>query len=89
MVFELSSFLTVADIDLVRSFGANMLFLVVCADAEYRAGPPLTLATMAGDDGFGIGRYFDTQGAAAACSVLIISPLRYCGSTSAMTGVVD
>jgi hypothetical protein len=55
MLPELSSLLPVPDIDLVRSFGANMLFLEVCADTENRAGPSLTLATMTGDDGIGIG----------------------------------
>jgi hypothetical protein len=43
-----------------------MLPLEVGPHAEHRAGAPLTLATMAGDDGIGIGGYFDTQGTTRA-----------------------
>src|SRR5262249_33938636 len=58
---ELSSLLPIADIDFGRSFGANMFLLEVGPDAEHRTGSPLTLATMAGDHGIGIGGNFDTQ----------------------------
>ena len=47
-------------------FGANMFLLEVGTDAEHRAGSPLTLAAVAGDDGIGIGGNFDTQGTARA-----------------------
>src|SRR5215472_16067638 len=63
---ELSSLLPIADIDFGRPFGMNMLLLEVGTHAEHGAGSPLTLATMAGDYGIGIGRYFDTQGTATA-----------------------
>ena len=63
---ELSSLLPIADIDVGRSFGANMLPLEVGTHAEHRAGSPLTLAAMAGDDGIRIGGDFDTQGTATA-----------------------
>ena len=59
---DLSSLLPVADIDFGRSFGANMFPLEKRTDAEHRARPPLTLATMARAYGIGIGGHFDTQG---------------------------
>ena len=63
---DLSSLLPVADIDFGRSIRANMLLLEKGNNAEHRAGPPLTLATVADAYGIGIGRCFDTQGTAAA-----------------------
>jgi hypothetical protein len=54
MVPQLSPLLAVTDVNFVRSFAANVLFLKIGADAEHRAGPPLTLATMARDNGIGI-----------------------------------
>jgi hypothetical protein len=69
LVFELSPLLAIADINVVRSFGANVFFLEVRADTEYRPGSPLTLAAVARDDGIGISRYFDTQGATGAMCV--------------------
>src|SRR5215469_6924557 len=63
---QLSSLLTIADIDFGGPFGVNMLPLEVCTNAEHRAGSPLTLAAMAGDHCIGIGGYFDTQGTATA-----------------------
>jgi len=59
---DLSPLPTVADIDLGWSLRANMLPLEKGNNAQHRAGPPLTLATMAGAYGIGIGGYFDTQG---------------------------
>jgi hypothetical protein len=59
---DLSSLLPVADIDFGRSIRANMHPLEKGNNAEHRAGPPLTLATMAGAYGIGIGGHFDTQG---------------------------
>src|SRR5215469_4236749 len=59
---DLSPLLSVADIDFGWSIRANMLPLEKGNDAEHRAGPPLTLATMAGAHGVGIGGHFDTQG---------------------------
>ena len=61
---ELSSLLPVADIDFGGSFGANMLPLEIGTNTEHRTGSPLTLATMARDDGIGIpeeiqGRIFE------------------------------
>ena len=66
VLYELSSLLPIADIDFGRPFGVNMLPLEVGTNAEHRAGSPLTLATMAGNDGIGIGGYFDTQGTTTA-----------------------
>ena len=59
---DLSSLLPVADIDFGRSIRANMLPLEQGNNAEHRAGPPLTLATMARAYAIGIGGHFDTQG---------------------------
>ena len=59
---DLSPLLSVADIDFGWSIRANMLPLEKGNKAEHRAGPPLTLATMAGAYGVGIGGHFDTQG---------------------------
>jgi hypothetical protein len=59
---NLSSLLPVANIDVGRSFGANMLLLEKGNNAEHRTSSPLTLATMAGTYGIRIGRHFDTQG---------------------------
>jgi len=59
---DLSPLLSVADIDLGWSIGANMLPLEKGNNAEHRAGPPLTLATMAGAYGIGIAGHLDTQG---------------------------
>jgi hypothetical protein len=56
---ELSPLLPITDIDFEGAFGANMLPLEKGTHAEHRAGAPLTLAAMAGDDGIGIGGYFD------------------------------
>jgi hypothetical protein len=66
MHLDLSTLLPVADIDFGRSLGANMFPLEKGSDAEYRARPPLTLATMAGGHGIGIRGHFDTQGTATA-----------------------
>src|SRR5215510_15030620 len=63
---NLSSFLPVADIDVGRSFGANMFLLVEGTNAEHRTGSPLTLATMAGAYNIRIGGYFDAQGTTRA-----------------------
>jgi hypothetical protein len=63
---DLSSLLTVTDIDSGRAFGANMFPLEIGTDAENRPGTPLTFATMAGDDDIGIGGRFDAQGTATA-----------------------
>jgi hypothetical protein len=63
---NLSPLLPIADIDFGGSFGVNMLPLEVGTNAEHRAGSPLTLAAVAGDDGIGIGGYFDTQGTTRA-----------------------
>src|SRR5215469_8665399 len=63
---NLSSFLPVADIDVGRSFGANMFLLVEGTNAEHRTGPPLTLATMADAYNIRIGGYLDTQGTTRA-----------------------
>jgi hypothetical protein len=63
---NLSPLLPVADIDVGRSFGANMFLLEKGTHAEHRTGPPLTLATMADADGIGIGGYLDTQGTTRA-----------------------
>src|SRR5215471_2022473 len=63
---NLSSLLPVADIDFGRSLGANLFLLKEGSNAEHRAGSPLTLATMAGGYGIGIGGCFDTQGTATA-----------------------
>src|SRR5262249_29885585 len=65
---NLSSFLPVADIDVGRSFGANMFLLVEGTNAEHRTGSPLTLATMAGAYNIRIGGYFDAQGTTRAMS---------------------
>jgi hypothetical protein len=64
MHLDLSTLLPVADIDFGRSLGANMFFFEEGTDAEHRTGSPLTLATMAGGHGIGIGGHFDTQGTA-------------------------
>src|SRR5215472_8613620 len=63
---NLSSLLPVADIDVGRSFGANMFLLVEGNNAEHRTGSPLTLATMAGTYSIRIGGNFDTQSTARA-----------------------
>jgi len=63
---DLSPLLPVADIDLGGSFGANVLPLEIGTNAEHRAGPPLTLATMADAYNIRIGGYFDAQGTARA-----------------------
>ena len=59
---DLSPLLSVAGIDFGWPIRANMLPLEKGNNAEHRAGPPLTLATMAGAYGVGIGGHFDTQG---------------------------
>src|SRR5215831_7917336 len=61
-----SSLLPVADIDVGRSFGANMFLFVEGTDAEHRTGSPLTLATMADAYNIRIGGYFDAQGTTRA-----------------------
>jgi hypothetical protein len=63
---NLSSLLPVAEIDVGRSFGANMFLLEKGTHAEHRTGSPLTLATMADAYNIRIGGYFDTQGTATA-----------------------
>jgi hypothetical protein len=77
MHLDLSPLLPAADIDFGRSFGANMFPLVKGTNAEHRAGPPLTLATMTGDDGIGIGGCFGTQGTATAMCGFRHSILRH------------
>src|SRR5215469_1525614 len=77
VISELPSLLPIADIDFGRPFGVNMLLLEVGTHAEHRTGSPLTLATMAGDDGIGIGGYFDTQGTATAMRGSRHSSLRH------------
>src|SRR5215831_15132383 len=74
---ELSSLLPIADIDFGRPFGVNMLPLEVGTHAEHRAGSPLTLAAMAGDDGIRIGGYFDAQGTTRAMRGSRHRPLRH------------
>src|ERR1700757_2166086 len=59
---DLSPLLSVANIDFGGSIRANMPPLEKSNNAEHRAGPPLTLATMADAYGIGIGGHFDTQG---------------------------
>src|SRR6516225_2649760 len=66
MHLDLSTLLPVAYIDFGRSLGPNMFPLENGTDAEHRARPPLTLATVAGGYGIGIGGHFDPQGTAAA-----------------------
>src|SRR6516162_1970829 len=66
MHLDLSTLLPVAYIDFGRSLGPNMFPLENGTDAEHRARPPLTLATMAGGYGIGIGGHLDPQGTAAA-----------------------
>jgi hypothetical protein len=66
---NLSSLLPVADIDVGRSFGANMPLLEKGNNAEHRAGSPLTLATMAGAYSIRIGGYFNPQCTATAVRV--------------------
>src|SRR5215472_1106033 len=61
-----SSLLPVADIDVGRSFGANIFLLEKGTHAEHRSGSPLTPATMANAYCIGIGGYFDAQGTARA-----------------------
>src|SRR5215813_3328075 len=63
---NLSSLLPVADIDVGRSFRANMFLPVEGSNAEHRTGSPLTRATMAGAYNIRIGGYFDAQGTATA-----------------------
>jgi hypothetical protein len=75
-----SSLLPVADIDVGRSFGANMFLFVEGTNAEHRAGPPLTLATMAGTYDFRIGGYFDAQGTTRAMRGSRQLPLPYPGA---------
>jgi hypothetical protein len=64
MISDLSPFRSVTHIGVVGSFGLDMLFLEVGADAEHRSGASLTLATMTGDDGIGLAGHFDAQSAA-------------------------
>ena len=52
---DLSPLLPVADINFGWPFGANIFPLEKRTDAEHRARPPLTLATMADAYGIGIG----------------------------------
>ena len=59
---NLSSLLPVADIDVGRSFGANMFLLEKGTHAEHRTGSPLALATMADAYNIRIGGYLDAQG---------------------------
>src|SRR5215831_3346431 len=63
---NLSSLLPVADIEFGRSFCAKMYLLEEGNNAEHRTGSPLTLATMTGAYGIGIGGHFDTQSTAGA-----------------------
>src|ERR1700739_1523200 len=66
MHLDLSPLLSVADIDSGWSLGTNMFPLEKRTDAEHVASSPLTLATVAGPYGIGIGGCFDTQGTATA-----------------------
>jgi len=77
MHLDLSRLLSLADIDFGRSFGANMFPLEKGNHAEDRAGPPLTLATVARPYGIGIGGCFDTQGTATAMRGSRHSTLRH------------
>jgi len=72
---ELSSLLPIADIDFGRSFGANMFPLEKRTDADHRARPPLTLATMADAYDIGLGGCLDTQAPQQQSAVLVIVPL--------------
>src|SRR5215470_11700902 len=63
---NLSSLLPVADIDVGRSFGANLFLLEKGTHAEHRTGSPLTLATMADAYNIRIGGHFDAQGTTRA-----------------------
>ena len=63
---NLSPLLPVADIDVGRSFGANMFLLEKGTHAEHRTGSPLALATMAGAYNIRIRGYFDAQGTTRA-----------------------
>ena len=77
---NLSSLLPVADIDVGRSFGANMFLLVEGTNAEHRTGSPLTLATMADAYNIRIGGYFDAQGTTRAMGGSRQLPLPYPGA---------
>jgi hypothetical protein len=66
MHLDFSPLLSAADIDFGRSFGVNMFPLEKGNNAERRTSSPLTLATVAGPYGIGIGGCFDTQGTATA-----------------------
>jgi len=77
---NLSSLLPVADIDVGRSFRANMFLPVEGSNAEHRTGSPLTLATMAGAYNIRIGGYFDAQGTTRAMSGSRQLPLLYPGA---------
>src|SRR5262249_54181153 len=65
MVSDLSAFGSITYISVVGTLGAKVLLLKIGADAKHRTGPPLTLAAMACDDGIGLVRCFDLQGAAS------------------------
>jgi len=77
MHLDLSPLLSVADIHFGWLFGANTFPLENGTDAEHRARPPLTLATMAGGYSIGIGGCFDTQGTATAMRGSRHSALRH------------
>ena len=66
MHLDLSPLLSLADIDFGRPSGANMFPLEKGYNAEHRASSPLTLSTVAGPYGIGIGECFHTQGPATA-----------------------
>src|SRR6516165_2541006 len=63
---NLSPLLPVADVDVGRSFSANVFPLEEGSNAEHRTGSPLTLATMADAYNIRIGGYLDTQGTTRA-----------------------
>jgi hypothetical protein len=83
---NLSSLLPAADIDVGRSFGANMFLLVEGTNAEHRTGPPLTLATMADAYGIGIGGYFNAQGTTTEMRGFVIVLPPYPGTTRLQKG---
>jgi hypothetical protein len=66
MVSDLSFFWSITLIGVVGAFGAKVLLLEIGTDTEHRAGPPLTLATMTGDNSIWFAGRLDAQGAASA-----------------------
>jgi len=72
---DLSPLLPVAHIDFGWPFGVNIFPLEKRTDAEHRARPPLTLATMADAYDIGLGGCLDTQAPQQQSAVLVIVPL--------------